>query len=319
MTLVDIVLLILIIFSTLHWWPSRYWLFEVSGYFSQQIFILLFIFSILRILSPPLGHLSIVILILSVIVAILHLRRILPYTFLGSKEVQDADPANPGHQLSFIVANVYQYNRKYDKLLALVEKVEVDVIILLETDLHWTDYLVNHIDDKKFSFRIIVPQDDTYGLAFFSRYPIEDATVDRISDIPSIQTIIRTPSGQGISLFVVHPKPPVPGEAETSWPKKRELLGVARAVSEARCEKIIVTGDLNEVAWSRTSARFLQISQLSDPRRGRSILNTFPAYFPLLGFPLDHFYCSKHFKIVQYRRLENIGSDHFPLLIEFSY
>lgn len=320
MILIDYLLLLVLVISTLNWWPSRYWLFEISGYFSQQFFILLIALSSIRLfLFETLTFSSTLLLFLSLLVAIIHLRKIVPYTRFAKVEVPNASPGQQGHKLSLIVANIYQFNRQYHRFVDLISDHQVDVIVLLETDHKWIRYLQANLDRSAFPFEICQPQSDTYGLAVFSRFKIHKAKVGEITDVPSLHTIIEDQAGAKISLFVVHPKPPVLGEAETSWPKDRELLGVASQISDSESQRIIVTGDLNEVAWSRTSTRFLEKTGLMDPRRGRRILNTFPAYFPLLGFPLDHFYCSRHFKIIQYRRLRNIGSDHFPLLISFLY
>ena len=39
----------------------------------------------------------------------------------------------------------------------------------------------------------------------------------------------------------------------------------------------------------------------------------------MFRFPLDHVFHSSHFKLVELRRLEHVGSDHFPVLVELSY
>lgn len=320
MTLFDVILILVGVMATLNWWPSRFWLFEVSGYFSQQFFFMLIFFAILRLLVPaPLSLFSWLLVGTAAVLALVHLVKIMPYTSWSAKDVPDADQVSKGERITFIVANIYQHNREYHRFVKLVQDHPADILVCLETDAGWTDFLSGQLDSSRYPYRIIKPQDDTYGLAIYSHYPIKEAKVKEITEVPSVEAVIEDPSGECISLFVVHPKPPVPGEASTSWPKDRELLGVAQQVQEASCNKIIVTGDLNEVAWSRTSTRFLEKSGLRDPRRGRSILNTFPAYLPWMGFPLDHFYCSGHFKIIEYRRLPDIGSDHFPLFISFLY
>ena len=78
-------------------------------------------------------------------------------------------------------------------------------------------------------------------------------------------------------------------------------------------------GDLNDVAWSRTSYEFQDISGLLDPRVGRGFYHTFHARYPVLRYPLDHCFHTKHFRLVRFKRLRKFGSDHFPVGIELSH
>jgi len=253
------------------------------------------------------------------LLAIYHLIKFAPYTRFGKKDIPNRKREEVGDTISLLVSNVLIENRDFDRLAKLVNEVRPDVLVVLETDKEWLDQLVAQIDTDLYPNKVLQPQEDGYGLGFFTKRVIVDREMEHVSDVPSLMVRIEDQSGGEILLFVVHPRPPVPGEAETTWPKDRELLYVANAVKEAPLDRAIVLGDMNEVAWSKTSQRFLQISGLKDPRRGRHILPTFPSYFPLLSFPLDHVFCSGHFGVLQYKRLKSIGSDHFPLFIELGY
>jgi hypothetical protein len=46
--------------------------------------------------------------------------------------------------------------------------------------------------------------------------------------------------------------------------------------------------------------------------------STFPVKYPLLHFPLDHIFHTQHFRLVELRRLKNVGSDHFPVYVTLS-
>ena len=137
-------------------------------------------------------------------------------------------------------------------------------------------------------------------------------------DIPSIHVRVKLASGQQLSLHCMHPRPPFPTEDETSTDRDAELLLVGKKLKPKEIP-VIVMGDLNDVAWSQTNYLFQNISGLLDPRIGRGFFNIFHAQIPFMRFPLDHFFHSNHFRLIQLKRLTYFGSDHFPVYIYLSY
>jgi endonuclease/exonuclease/phosphatase (EEP) superfamily protein YafD len=73
------------------------------------------------------------------------------------------------------------------------------------------------------------------------------------------------------------------------------------------------------VAGSDVNRLFQNISGLLDPRIGRGFYNTHPTYLPFLRAPVDHVFHSHEFRLVTLERLPDMGSDHFPILIELCY
>lgn len=243
--------------------------------------------------------------------------RIAPYTPLFPTQIVKRPRAfEHGDSLRLISANVYQFNRRSDALLRLVQERKPDVLLLLETDDWWAKQLETvHAD---YPYRLNQAQDDTYGLLLFSRRELIDAEVRfiRRDHVPSVRGWIRLPSGRRVRFYGMHPEPPYPEYADTSRQRDAELLTVAKEISDAPAEPTIVMGDLNDVAWSRTTRLFQRMSGLLDPRIGRFPMSTFPAHLPLLRFPLDHVFVSEHFALAAFERLPDIHSDHFPVLCE---
>jgi len=127
---------------------------------------------------------------------------------------------------------------------------------------------------------------------------------------------VLLPDGGTFSLWAVHPTPPRPGDDTDQ--RDAELLIVAKEVG-AQEAPAIVAGDLNDVAWSSTTTLFQEISGTLDPRIGRGLYATFNANWPLMKWPLDHLFASDEWTLVEFRRLSDIGSDHFPILVELCH
>ncbi|HEX7150263.1 MAG TPA: endonuclease/exonuclease/phosphatase family protein [Thermoanaerobaculia bacterium] len=242
------------------------------------------------------------------------------YTPLMRPTVKRATTNDADNRIVLMMTNVLQTNREYDRLLALVDEVNPDIILAVEIDRPWMAALEPL--SERYPYAVPVPLDNLYGMLLLSRLELIDPEVSFLieDDIPSIRTRVRLRSGVELILHGVHPRPPEPIHDQSSAPRDAELVVVGRAV-DAEKENLptIVAGDLNDVAWSATSELFVRISGLLDPRVGRGFYNSFNAKNALFRYPLDHVFHSTHFKLVRLERLRRIGSDHFPILVELQY
>lgn len=256
--------------------------------------------------------------VLTTLCLIYQLWWIIPYSPLWPKEVGDAGAVDGRKRISVMAANVLAPNRQAERLLQLVATHSPDVLVLLETD-HWWDRRLTALTESHPHY-VRCPQENLYGMHVFSKWPLEDAQLCFLveKDIPSIHARVLLDGDLAIRMHFLHPAPPSPTENNASTERDAELLMVARSVRKDE-GPIIVTGDLNDVAWSPTTRLFRKISRLLDPRIGRGMFNTFHAGQPLVRWPLDHFFHSDHFRVARIARLEAFGSDHFPIFIELEY
>lgn len=310
---------VLVVAVLLPFVKNAYWIFRILEYPRYQKLILcasafgsLFLTNVY---NHTFGIITLVVLGFCVVYL---LYKISPYTPVYKKEMKTVNGSNKSNQLKLYTANVYQDSRSYSKVLQQINEHNPDIVLLLETDKLWEKEMDALIKDYPHCLKEPLP--NTYGLLLYSRFVIAEGAVKYLveKDIPSIEAIVKLPSGQPVKVWCLHPKPPVPGEDSRSTAKDKELMKVA---FKAKREKlpVIVMGDLNDVAWSYVTELFRKTSGLLDPRRGRGFYSTFSANLWFMRFPLDYVFCSSHFGLLRMQRLPHNGSDHFPMLSHLEY
>lgn len=241
--------------------------------------------------------------------------QIYPFLPISPKQIQSSEKGQE-KDLKLLISNVYQYNRKFEKLEKLIHENDADLVLMVETDKWWKDKSIKSFGDK-YPHQVLIDQENTYGMLIFSKFELQNTEVRHLvkKEVPSVVTEIVIENKSNIKLFALHPEPPIPGENLYSTARDAEILMVGKEAAK-EVLPVIVAGDLNDVAWSYTSTLFQRVSQLLDPRRGRGFFSTFHAKYPIFRWPLDHVFCSAHFRIHRMKRLSAINSDHFPILLE---
>ncbi|MCX2743898.1 endonuclease/exonuclease/phosphatase family protein [Mangrovivirga sp. M17] len=318
LTIVIRVLAILMVFATiLPLIRNDFWTFRVFEFPRLQKWVInLVIICIFFAYFKDFQIIDIILLVLLSASIIFLSYQIYPYTVFSPIQLSRVEEDNRNN-LRLLISNVYQYNKKYGKLIKLISKNDPDIILLVETSADWREAMDKAIGDQ-YTERVLEDQENTYGMLLFSKLKLENTQVNHLikNEIPSIETTVVLGYNR-IKLFCLHPEPPVPSENAWATDRDAEILIVGKkAVKESL--PVIVAGDLNDVAWSHTTELFLKTSDLLDPRRGRGFYNTFNAKYPLLRWPLDHIFCSHHFQLVKLKTLPSINSDHFPVLVDLA-
>lgn len=297
--------------------PRDEWWIRGADFPRLQILVLGFIaFVLFLVLEHPWTWLNQLLFVGLMAALAYQLKMVLPYTFIWKKQVKQVkqDQLDPQRQISLVVSNVLTTNTKYHLLIEQIQIHQPDLVLTLETDQNWQNAL--SVIEADYPYRVPVPLDNLYGMHLYSKLELRETEVKFIlsDEIPSIHTTVILRSGQAVQLYCLHPKPPSPTEAKDSTLRDAELLIVGDQIKDLD-ESCIVMGDLNDVAWSRTTRLFQRISGLLDPRVGRHYVNTFHADYPFFRWSLDHVFHSTDFALVHMERLPHVGSDHFPVFL----
>ncbi|RRO13438.1 endonuclease/exonuclease/phosphatase family protein [Flavobacteriaceae bacterium 14752] len=313
--IVEIFLIVFLLFSTLHYWPSQHWVFRNVAFAKIQLSVIQFI--VIIILVAQFSYLSDISKMLSVLIVLTWLHNLfilLPYTPIYPKESRKLKTSK--QVISFLSVNVYQYNQKYHLLIDLIKRLQPDILLTMESDKHWEKALED-VEDL-FQYAKKVPQDNTYGIHFYSKLKAKSIQVNYFvaDDLPSIEANLISKNGDEFMFFGVHPPPPSPTEEETSKERDADILALGKRIKKLN-KPCLVIGDFNNVAWSKSSKLFKKMTQLFDPRIGRGFISTFHAKYLFFRFPIDLIFHSKSIYVQKLKTEKHINSDHFPLYGEF--
>lgn len=241
-------------------------------------------------------------------VAVINVARIWPYVPLAGQQVALQDGEEPeGQCFTAYSLNVKQENSDHDGVIAQIEAVDPDLLLLMETDDVWAEALSGVVSE--YEHTLIDAKSNAYGMIFASRLPVQSAkTIENTArNTPTLYATIALPNGRDFEFVGLHPKPPLPGQ-DTG---KRDA-NIARAgarTPDGKAEALVM-GDFNDVPWSGTTTKFRKEGGWRDPRIGRGAYPTFPSERLILGYPLDQLMVKNDLTVASFEVMEGTGSDH---------
>lgn len=196
----------------------------------------------------------------------------------------------------------------------LIQQFNPHLIVLEEVSSRWIDGLQQIANDYPYSRTS--PREDNFGIALFSKLPFSESEIVFFSDekIPSIFAWMEVKKEKFL-VVGTHPLPPV--NKEYSRLRNEQLVELSKRIREGSLP-VILLGDLNITPWSYYFKRLLRETGLQNSSIGRGIQATWPTHNPLLRIPIDHCLHSDEIAIIRKNVGPYVGSDHYPILIEFS-
>ncbi|MCC7502331.1 MAG: endonuclease/exonuclease/phosphatase family protein [Flavobacteriales bacterium] len=205
--------------------------------------------------------------------------------------------------------NLLQPNRRHAEVVRLALESDADVISFQEVSEAWAEVLEQELG-QTYPFHRIVPGVHCYGIALFSRLPVERLNVLVLEDTPVIEAVVSSSKGP-VRVFSVHASSP------GSWSDHRRRNAQLKQLStivKSDAMPTVVVGDLNTVGWDKAMWRLCVNSGL---RIGTSSTSpTFPSLFGLALIPIDHLLVSPGAAVVASRTFFIPGSDHRGLIVD---
>lgn len=217
-----------------------------------------------------------------------------------------------GQRLRLVAVNVHTANLRTDLVLDFLQKIDADVVMLMEVNQRWMNALASL--SNRYPEIITEARSDNFGIAMLNRVGSTNSAVIYLgeAEVPSIRTTLLI-NGQTVTLLGTHPLPP--GSAEYSRLRNDQLRAIVATVRESRTPTILL-GDLNATPWSPYFRELLRASGLRNTSQGRGLYGSWPAGLPVGRIPLDHCLVSPSIHVVDKQLGPQVGSDHLPVVID---
>lgn len=210
-----------------------------------------------------------------------------------------------------------QMNLRFDNpqpeaVLSLIGAEEPDVITLEEVSGLWREKLA--LIEAAYPYRIVCPPPSWIGgVAILSRRPFVDGTA-RCEDRGAMAVATVDLGGSPVEVVALHLGWP--------WPfdQPRQVRKLAPVLADLG-NSAILAGDFNATPWSLTVRSIAEAGGLTLTRWvGPSWLDRrLPAWLRrIAGLPIDHVMAKGGVLAAAPRRLAAAGSDHLPVLVEFT-
>jgi endonuclease/exonuclease/phosphatase (EEP) superfamily protein YafD len=215
-------------------------------------------------------------------------------------------------------ANVSQSNRNLKEIAHEISRDRPQVVTMEELTPASLRSLQSTRVMVQYHYRLVRPTLGSYGMALWSVYPLIGATEWYAFGHPELRAWLELPGDHRLRIDVLHTLGPYGTEEPLTWAD--EMLAIRRELaSEPR--PLVAAGDLN-ATWYDWHFQALLGLGLRDAAvvAGQGWRMTWPRdQQPVVPYlRLDHILISRGVSLNSYRLGAGKGSDHHPLLVEFS-
>ncbi len=211
-------------------------------------------------------------------------------------------------------ANLYVFNTDVAAMRRSIAVADADIVVLVELGQAPASRLDQLLPD--YPHRVLIGQaraGDHARSIIASRYPILQRLPERPDGLSTVGATVQTPIGP-INVFGVHLTRPWPYQYQ--WGQISQVMALAERMKAAPDHPVIAAGDFNSVSSARIGKQ-IQSDLGLIPAPGWP--GTWPSQIPAFaGITIDQVYRSPDLALITRRLGEPTGSDHRPVVTEFT-
>ena len=203
----------------------------------------------------------------------------------------------------------------YESTIDAILASDSDILSLQEVTPDWNILLKDALKEYFPHSRTIV-RIDPYGIAVYSKYPMQSLDTFSVNNIPNIIGSIRA-KGVGKHVYFISSVTKPPFSSKTYEDLKQQFDKISYYVKTLK-SPVLTIGDYNVVSWSNEIQHFREKSHLKDSRRG--FLPSYPTgYFSFFSIPVDHIFYSPDLECTDFKTITSSSSEHLGIQGTFQF
>lgn len=257
------------------------------------------------------GHLMIGLLALSFLLLMMKQTRLMVISMVASallafflKMASNTDFILPAQNTSVKIKvahfNLTSFNSYNLDLANLLGDIDPDVLSFQEYTPDWDNYLPGMLF-KSFPFIHKSVRIDPYGMAIFSKIPIEKVETFSYGNIPNIN-ISLDDNYNNINIISSYISPSNLNNKYVS--SQEHFLTISNYIDMLQ-DPVITIGDFNHVYWSKEIIEFREKTELKNSRRNNPVSS--------LRVPYDHIFYSKGLECIQFADIKDDQENHLGI------
>jgi len=209
--------------------------------------------------------------------------------------------------------NLLSKSHGYASVSSQITEQDFDLIVFQELNSKWLDGLKDAL--AKYPEKMVNLRPDDFGSGIFTRLPVLAKQMVKLAvNDPGQPMATITQCNRTISVLGIHTPPP---SFPAQWRIRNQELSKLAEMAQDKSKRWIMLGDFNVTPYSNFYRQFSISSGLSDARSVLGLLPSWPTFVPPLWIPIDQLFYSGSLELVEIKRGNLSGSDHWPIVATF--
>ena len=229
---------------------------------------------------------------------------------------QDVPPDAP--RLRVVSINIQGQNQEYEKAVEFLANTDADVVFVHEANRLWEEALAEAFEDGRLHYQQYRSRPDRL---IFSTLALTKQPPSRVTshgwaerEARAMEVVVGLGETE-VTLLGIHPLAPTNRRRAAL---RDAQFGFVTNWARGSVGPAVVAGDFNATPWSHVFAALVDVG-LRNSQRGFGLAASFPVNGNFLTrVPIDHLLHSSDFVIADRWLGPDVGSDHFPLVVDLA-